>query len=210
MMAPHETLRPAVTPLPTSDRLVVLTVVPRGGRGVAPHHSRIAAELRAAISTRTGRSYEVDHVDATHPVANLADYDGVAITVAVSDAPRPTPFSGWQGALQATLESLLPNLRADAPIVVGVPIVLSGAAPHTLRARLAERRRDRVMTEVAIILNGFGRGEFLALPVTSGLQTFGATPGSHDRLAAPIADRLAPRLLQARHNTLSRQTQLSA
>jgi hypothetical protein len=210
-LALYETLRPAIDSLPTSDRLAVLTAMPLGSRGIAPLDLGIVETLPRAISSRTGRTCEVDEFDGAPRVVNIAAYDGIAITIPVSDAPRPTPLAGWQEALRSTLEALLLDLPVGAPILVAVPLVRSGSAPHTLRARIDERHHSRFTSEVAGILSDVGRGELFVLPVEldSTIRTI-TTLGAPDRVAGAIADRLAPRLLQARHNSLARQMRLSA
>ena len=215
-MALYATKR-LTTPIPPTpllmpaNRLVVVTTAGRARRGAPLLTLRIGDALARAISSRTGRACDVDEVDSNDRAVDPAEYDAVAITISVTDSTGATPPAGWQHALCDALETLLPNVSPGTPILVGVPVIRPTAASPTLRARLAERRRYRFTTEVATILNSFGRGELVALPLMA--DRAARVPGSlgvRERLADALADRLAPRLLQAGHDAAARRLQLTA
>jgi len=202
--------------LTPAHRLVVVTTTGRARRGAPLLNLRVGDALARAISSRTGRACDVDEVGTNDRAADpaeydAAEYDAVAITISVTDSTSAAPPAGWQDAFHAALESLLPTIGPGTPILVGVPVIRPTSASHTLRARLAEHHRYRFTTEVATILNSFGRGELVALPLMADRSA--RVPGDlgvRERLADALADRLAPRLLQAWHDAAARRLQLSA
>lgn len=217
-MALYETLRRKDPLLPTRDRVAVLTATGRTRRGALLLALGVGDALARAMSSRTGRDCEVDAVGTrTHvfasgdydmPRTDVGRYDAIAITIATT-ASGSAPV-GWQHALRALLATVLPNIPAGTPIVVGVPVVRPDPGLHPVRAHLVDRRRYRFTNDVATILNTFGRGELVALPLT--LDRAAGASGSPDLepMAGALADRLAPRLLQAGHDAAARRWKLSA
>ena len=207
-MALYETLRFTPPLIATTHRVAVLSTVGRVRRGASVRELGVADALARAMSSRTGRDCAIDEVD-THALAlEPAGYDAVAITLSVTAAAAPPV--GWQQNLRALLQVALPSIPAGTPIIVGVPVPHPAAPTHTLRARLAERRRYRFTNEVATILNVFGRGELVALPLPADRSAHAFGSPDRDRLAGALADRLAPRLLQAGHDAAARRLQLTA
>jgi hypothetical protein len=215
-LALYATMR-LTTPIPTTpmltlaNRLVVVSTTGWARRGIPLLNLRIGDALARATSSRTGRACDVDEVDPNDRVIAQAEYDAVAIMISVTDSMSAAPLPGWQHAFRAALDAILPTIASGTPILVGVPVTRPTAASHTLRARLAERRRYRFTTEVATILNSYGRGELVALPLMAeNSARVAGSPGVRERLADALADRLAPRLLQAGHDAAARRFQLTA
>jgi hypothetical protein len=213
-MALYETLRITPPLLAPTHRVAVLSTVGRARRGTALLDLGLGDALTRAMSSRTGRTCELAEVElhdgVDGPSADAVGYDAIAITISVTDSTGSAPPTGWQQALRALLEAVLPSIPPGTPIVVGVPVTRPAAASHTLRARLVERSRYRFTNEVATILNGFGRGELVALPLTGDRFGRALGPADTERVADALADRLAPRLLQAGHDAAARRLKLSA
>ena len=205
------------TPIPTTPlltpahRLVVVTTAGRARRGAPLLDLPLGDALARAISSRTGRACDVDEVGTGDRAVDPAEYDAVAITITVTDSTSAAPPAGWQQAFRAALEALVPTIEPSTPILVGVPVIRPTPVAHSLVTWLDERRQHRFTTEVATILNSFGRGELVALPLMAERSArVPGTLGVCERLADALADRLAPRLLQAWHDATARRLQLSA
>lgn len=98
------------------------------GWGVPSHQVALPGQLARAVAARTGRGAEVEVVGAESITSSTAKkriellklrwYDGVVVSIGLSDALRLTPPRRWRQSMNEFLRAVVEQTPASTPIIV--------------------------------------------------------------------------------------------
>jgi len=197
------------------DRVLIVGSGPAVGWGVTSHEIALPGSLARALASQTRRGTDVDLVaDMRINIGNLARvlrriaperYDVIVLVLGANDAVSLTPLSRWRERLSATLSMLESCTQAPTRIVVtGIPPIRSVPGFRSRLGALAENHGTRMNLITAELCGALARTAFAPLSGIGELPRSRFGDGRTYRVwAAEIADVVAPRLSQARWDSVA-------